>query len=241
MEKNIIETFSFSAGKIDTSGHVIHDVCLLGNRLSLNNRYYSDKALDSLTALAEGSRSFDGHSESHSLEDLLGSFKNVKRENDSVKGDLYLLESSHKAKMLEEVALKNPALASFSISAKARVGDVDGEGVEEVTDIIKLYSCDCLVVPAGTTLSVFEKQKNEKTYLETINEGLGQRVDELYSEKEQLKEELEKALSDKRFFREAYRNSRLPLSEQRGEEKKCPIALDEARKIMRGARENSYR
>lgn len=217
MEKDFSESISLFAPQVDRKTGTLRHCALLG-QVSANNRFYTTKALETVRKLADQLKAFLNH-DSRGVENLIGDFSNLVIENNKVYGDVSILESCKYRDMIFELAENKPHLCGWSIHARGLFGANDSEGREVVEDIVLLRSIDLVADPA-TNSSVWES-KEEEPNLEQINAQLIIRNTE-------LQEELEKALADKRFFREAFRKCRMPMTEQKEHRK---LSLEEARAI----------
>jgi len=148
--------------KVDKQNNIIAGVCMLKS-VSLNNRYYTPEALDSLVELGkEGPiKSFCDHDsfmQGQSILKLLGEFSNLRRYGDGVYGDLTAFEASPGYSILFELAESGKNSAGFSVNARGSFKDEpDAEGREVVEKIVAIRSCDFVGEPA-TTHGLFETE-----------------------------------------------------------------------------------
>jgi len=173
-KKDIIETFDkpftdVSEAGIDEDNHLITGVCLFGTKESKNDRKYSDRAVDSLVALAEGCKSFINHSTKEEqknrggvrdLRDWAGCFEGARRDGDKVLANFRVREAYWD--LLSDIAVMGPKNVGLSIDAMVKVHQSE-DGMENVADVVKLRGCD-LVASAATTQNLFEsaREKAEK-------------------------------------------------------------------------------
>ena len=181
--KSFTEAIKFN-GRIDRENNVIHHIALITS-VSKNNRRYTDKALESVKTLGDGTKSFLDHEQSYgtqSVKNLLGEIKNTHKEGSTVYGDLYVLKSSPGSDLVFEIAEKMPSLAGFSISGTGKFSEPDDKGVETVEDVTSLRSIDFVGHPA-TTQSVFEAMQKDKQQTMAEEEQLKQEFYDLFKKK----------------------------------------------------------
>lgn len=148
--------------QVDKQNSSIKGVCMLRSE-SLNNRYYTPEALDSLVELAkEGPiKSFVDHDtffQGQSVLKLLGEFNNLRRNEDAVFADLNVFKSSPGYGLLFELAENSKHSAGFSINARGQFSEEpDTQGREVVERIVAIRSCDFVGEPA-TTHGLFETE-----------------------------------------------------------------------------------
>ncbi len=190
-QKDLIESFdnSFSditERSIDSDNFIIKDVCLFGTPESANNRIYSDKAIGTLTSMAEGSKCFMDHPSKtsiretdgvRSVNDFIGIFENSRREGNKVIANLQCRESYFD--LLKDIALMQPHGVGMSINSRVKVFQ-DEKGVEHVADIDTLRSTD-LVSSAATTSNLWESlsekiEENKNDELDILLETTESRV-----------------------------------------------------------------
>ena len=190
-QKDLIESFSNSFSditerSIDSDNFIIKDVCLFGTPESANNRIYSDKAIGTLTSMAEGSKCFMDHPSKtsiretdgvRSVNDFIGIFENSRREGNKVIANLQCRESYFD--LLKDIALMQPHGVGMSINSRVKVFQ-DEKGVEHVADIDTLRSTD-LVSSAATTSNLWESlsekiEENKNDELEILLETTESRV-----------------------------------------------------------------
>ena len=86
-----VENIITEVTQIDEEAGTITGVCLLRPE-SRNNRVYTEKAMNSVRRLAEGTKSFLDHagpfSGGSSVKDLLGRFSNIKKHDGAIYADL---------------------------------------------------------------------------------------------------------------------------------------------------------
>jgi len=158
MLKNIVEvTGGLTESKIDSAGKRIKEVCYFGSRHSLNNRTYSDRAVNELMALSEGVKVFCNHPSKKQLRELdgnrdindwIGVGQNVKREGDKIIGDLYCREQYFP--LMRDIARLQPKSMGMSLNARCHVG-AGSTGKETIESVESLRSYDC--VETGATVS----------------------------------------------------------------------------------------
>jgi hypothetical protein len=182
-ERNFTESTKFN-GRIDRENNVIHHIALITS-VSKNNRKYTDKALESVKTLGNGTKSFLDHETgigTQSVKNLLGEIKNTHKEGSTVYGDLYVLKSSPGSDLVFEIAEKMPSLAGFSISGTGKFSEPDDKGIETVEDVTSLRSIDFVGHPA-TTQSVFEAMQQDKQQTITDEEIAKQEFYDLFKHK----------------------------------------------------------
>lgn len=108
-----------SETKVDRKNWIIKDVSMLG-QYSPNvrgGRTYLDSALNSATTALEGVRALFSHSYGRRVfNELLGIFREVRREGDRVRGNLHVLDHSEEGGgKLMNVAEKAPDAVGFSV------------------------------------------------------------------------------------------------------------------------------
>lgn len=151
----------FSEATFSSSGNVIKNVAIL-NRISKNNRIYSDKALDDIVDLAnEGIKSYADHEiensrgKVRSVRDLIGRIFSAKKTDGKVVGSLEVLEN-HRSWVFAIAEM--PELAGMSIRAMGKIkAERDEKGREVVESVSVLKSIDLVSEPA-TTKSLFENR-----------------------------------------------------------------------------------
>ncbi len=173
--KEIIENYDeafldIKEGSIDPDNNIIGEVCVFGTRESKNKRLYSTKAVDSLTALTEGTKCFADHPNREnikqndgvrSIRDWIGVFEGVRRVGDKVIANLKCRESYFD--LLKEVAMMAPKGIGMSINSTVKVFQ-DKDGLENVVDVVSLKSAD-LVTSAATCDNLWE------SFTDKINEN----------------------------------------------------------------------
>jgi len=151
---------------IDSDNFTLSNVCLFGRKESINLRTYSDKAIDSLTVLAEGCKCFADHPTKTSLKDsdgvrsirdLIGVFEGAHRSGDKVLANLRVREAYWD--LMHDIATMQPKGTGMSINAQVKVYQ-DDKGMESVQDVALLRSTDC-VSSAATTSSLWESLGTE--------------------------------------------------------------------------------
>jgi cation transport regulator ChaB len=149
--------------KVDKESNSIKGICMLRSE-SLNNRWYTPEALDSLVELAKEApiKSFVDHDtflQGQSVLKLLGEFSNLRRQEDAVYADLNVFKSSPGYGLLFELAESGRSnAAGFSINARGQFSDEpDPHGREVVERIVAIRSCDFVGEPA-TTHGLFETE-----------------------------------------------------------------------------------
>jgi cation transport regulator ChaB len=97
---------------------------------------------------------------------LLGEFKDLRRQDDAVYGNLTVYESSPGRNLLFDLAENHPHAAGFSINARGKFEEEpDKKGREVVKEIVAIRSCDFVGEPA-TTFGVFEEEGKEVLHKE---------------------------------------------------------------------------
>lgn len=169
---------------------IIENMVILASE-SLNGRHYTGNCMLNALPLFENVQVFANHGEefSRDVKDLLGGYKNVRFEENKVKGDLHLVCGSELKEMIFNIAEKFPNLAGNSIDATGKYyleGDVTV--IEELTHV---NSVDIVTKPA-TTKGFFEEIGEQKmktlaelkesapdVYAKAIQEGKDSRKDEV--------------------------------------------------------------
>lgn len=165
MEINFTEEILLTESQIDKDKLILRNVAVL-NKISKNNRQYSDQALTEAVSVFANTPSYFNHpSGRRDVRDLLGQFTEMRRVGDSIRGDLQLIENS---KWLLDVAERTPKAVGFSINA---VGKTRKEGnLEIVESIVKATSIDLVADPA-TTKSIFEGVEKQMTLEENLKKS----------------------------------------------------------------------
>lgn len=174
MSKNVtlLETVYTPVDRIDKEAGVIQGVKILGKE-SVNNRTYSDEALNDAARLYEGVEVNVDHDRKdprreRGLLEGFGVIRNAKRQSDGVYGDLHYL-TKHPAVplFLERIDKKMPI--GLSHNADGRQGTRGGKVLVE--SISKVRSVDVVRTPA-TCESLFEsKDQTVKTTIKAIIES----------------------------------------------------------------------
>jgi len=148
---------NLSESTVDKENSIIKNVALLSTQ-SANNREYTESCLESSKPLFEGVKSYVNHQHpkergnSRDFRDIIGGYSNIRVEEGKVYGDLQLIESEHKIKILS-MAESMPDLAGNSIQAMGKYHRKDGK--EIVEELTKIHSVDLVTNPA-TTGGLFE-------------------------------------------------------------------------------------
>lgn len=162
-EKDILILSSLKEANIDKENKIIRDVVLL-SRFSANNREYTPECLQKAVPMFEGIKAFLNHQrkrdrgEGRDVKDLVGRYKNVRVEDDKLKGDLNLLDGPHAGTVLS-IAEDMPDVAGNSIHAQGRYRRNNGK--EVVEELTKGHSVDLVTDPA-TTASLFEETETKE-------------------------------------------------------------------------------
>jgi len=207
MEKYFTEQSKFE-GKIDKSNNRINGIAVL-NRVSRNNRTYTNEAMQSIIPLLSGVKSFIDHSSdafgNQSVLKLLGTFSNARLDNGKVKADLNVLESAQGKDLLFELAERSPYSVGFSVACRGVIAEkLDTSGREQVEKIIALRSVDLVVEPAATSGLFESTQGIAEIRLE--NEKIKADLKETRRLLSFLKSENDRLLRDK--------NSKPPISKE---------------------------
>lgn len=166
---------------IDDTNKCIRGVCLFGIRRSANNRIYTEKAIASLTAMAENSKAYINHPQKSELKerdgvrdlrDFCGVYKNVKRNGDKITADLYC--TSQYFDLLADVARLQPSKVGSSLNARVYASR-RSDGMESVDDIHSIKSFD-IVSNAACTNSIFESAHDN--FLEKLKKEYNQKEQE---------------------------------------------------------------
>ena len=151
---------SLKEATVDKEKNVVSDVVLLSKH-SANGNDYTDGCMQKAVSILEGIKSYVNHQKQggvRDFRDLTGDYRNVRyiSEEGKIRGDWHLIESDHKAKILD-IAERMPHLASNSIHARGRYHRKDGRNIIE--ELVAAHSVD-LVTNAATTKSLFESGKS---------------------------------------------------------------------------------
>ena len=180
MERNITEKFTgallnVKESGIDPDNLLFKGVCLFGRRESENNRVYSDKAIDSIAKLADGTKCFINHITKtefkerggvRDLRDWVGVFESPYRKGEAVHANLRVREQYFD--LMKDIAAMQPKGVGHSIDATVQIL-VNDEGKESVADVTKLRSVD-IVSSAATVDNLWESIGNK------IEENLSSRL-----------------------------------------------------------------
>lgn len=198
-EKDLTENFAnpFEAVEdIDPDNYIFKNVCLMSRKESLNNRVYSDQAIDSLTSFVNGSKCFINHiskeekkqrSGVRDLRDFAGVFEGAYRKGDGVFANLKVREAYFD--LFKDIATMNPKGLGHSIDARVKVFQDATSGMENVVDVANLNSCDIVVSPALTT-NLWESVD------ETINKNLKDQPQEVLFTEEYVEFKIEKLFNE---------------------------------------------
>lgn len=158
MKVQLLELAFSESLRVDKESGVIHDVKILG-RDSRNGRKYSDSAMDQAAKLYEGCKVNVDHPDrsnpkrERGLLEGFGVIRNVKRDGDSVRGDLHFIKSHPAAPVICESAERFPDKFGLSHNAEGDTSP-DGKLVESVT---RVRSVDIVGRPA-TNDGLFESE-----------------------------------------------------------------------------------
>jgi len=169
--RDIVEEFSnpmasVKEGNIDSDNHIVKNVCIFGKKDSDNDYSYTDKAVDSLTRLAEGVKCFLNHPSKQEikdrdgvrdLKDWVGIYATPRRNGEQVFADLFVRESYWD--LVQDIAMMQPAKVGNSVNSRVKVF-VEETGKESIVDIDKLHSVD--LVASGATIDNLWESTNEK-------------------------------------------------------------------------------
>jgi cation transport regulator len=166
---------------------------------SANNRYYSDRSLNSLAKLLENRRSMaTGHHDDGGLRELGGITRNVIKVDGKkiLEADYKILHENPDwfATVLEE-QIANPSanLVALSINAKGKgyTGEVNGKKGEIVEDAIRAKGCDAVFdAAAGGKFKTLLEEKRSKRIMDLTLDELKEENPEIVEKI--LKEEKEK-------------------------------------------------
>jgi len=193
--KEEFDNFFESTENVDPDNFIIKNVCLMGRKESLNNRVYSDKAMDSLVTFSEGTRCFINHISKdeakarggvRDLRDWCGVFENASRKGDAVFANLKVREEYFD--LFKDLATMKPNGIGHSIDARVKVAHDSATGMESIVDIARLNSCDIVASPAMTN-NLWESIDD------TINKNLKDLPEVLVSE-EYIELKIEKIFSE---------------------------------------------
>jgi len=163
---------SAASVRVDRDKGVIYGVKILG-RHSKNGREYSDAALDQAVKLYEGAKVNVDHParnrpgepiQDRGLMERFGVLRSVRREGDSVHGDLHYFKSSASTEQILEMAEKCPETFGLSHNAEGKTTTRNGRVIVET--LHKVHSVDVVDDPA-TTAGLFESTNHEAENVQT--------------------------------------------------------------------------
>jgi hypothetical protein len=163
LSENILleEAFGQAQGVDDANGVIKGVTLLTGEKVSLNKTFYSRAAIEQARTRYEGAKMYLDHpakgENNRSIHAFGGIYKNLRIEENRLKGDLHLLES--KREMVVGIAKMRPAGVGLSIKDRGFGVEKDGVfTVEGFTDGA-VFSVD-LVSEASVNKDLFESRKN---------------------------------------------------------------------------------
>lgn len=197
-ELEITESIEFSASRIDREKSIIHGVSILGSA-SKNKRQYTPAALTEARTFFESAPVYLEHRGKKEVRDFAGEVRNLREEEDRVKGDLHVAKS---AEWLFDLAERFPRQIGLSITATGKVREsAQGDIVEGFSGSRR--SVDIVADPA-TTKGLFEEvQEKEKVDMEEMEKvGMEEmdkdkKIAELEVQIASLKKEIAKLMGDK--------------------------------------------
>ena len=172
-------------------------------------------ALDSAVSVLEGIKAFEEHSYGKRVfRELVGVFRNVRRDGDRVRADLHLLDKGNTGQKLMTVAEEAPDAVGFSIDADVAYKNTMDEG-EEIHKIVSGRSVDLVMEPA-TTKGIFEEQENQDLQETKLLEEIEtMEIKELQEEIKELKTKLDAEEIEKKKAQEDLKQAQEELNTYR--------------------------
>ena len=175
-------------------GDTIQGVALLGS-LSLNNRVYTQRALEDAARLYDHVSVFVNHpTESEmqdrdgvrSVMDLAGQVLNARVVGEQVRGDIQIMNREPTKSLFLAIATQMPGIAGMSHRARGTV-EIDEDGKETVTSIDRVFAVELVADPA-TVNGLFESinesmegRKMKKKFKEITDESIIEASHELFN------------------------------------------------------------
>ncbi len=168
MLKEILEAITnpLAEARLDDENKILRSVGIFGSRQSDNGYEYSNKAVDTLTRLASGTKVYLNHQSRSEMSDRegvrnildwAGVIQNPRRQGDKVVADFHA--RGEMWPMVKDVATLLPEKVGFSINSK--VWTTQENGKETIADIHTLHSVD-FVASGATIQNLFESTKTTK-------------------------------------------------------------------------------
>ncbi len=162
--RDLVEEFdlaeALSTANFDDANGVIKNVVLLtANKTSANRTHYLSEALDEAKGRYEGANMFIDHGtkgQNRSVRDFGGVYKNVRVEENKLRGDIVLREAARKDMM--DIAKMRPSGIGLSIKDRGRGFDKDGVFYVQGFAPEARYSVDFVVDPS-VNRDLFESTK----------------------------------------------------------------------------------
>lgn len=154
IEAAIPEGEPLREARVDEQSGRISDVALLG-RVSKNDRIYTEQAMKEAAQLYQGARVYLDHPTDRELKrrdgvrsvrDLVGRIQNPRHAGDRVRGDIDLIESPDRDRILS-LAQKAPELVGASHRARGEVC-VRGDGTQVVESLETVHAIELVTEPA---------------------------------------------------------------------------------------------
>lgn len=145
----------------DADGGRVYRVRIIAYGVSKNRRRYTESVMRSAAPLYEGAKAYDHHRTAEELQTstingLVGHYRNVEAETDGLYGDLHLLPSAtHAAEAIDaaiaaQAAGLEPTVGiSHDVQATFTPAVVDGQRVQEATQIVSVDSADIVAKPSA--------------------------------------------------------------------------------------------
>ena len=147
-------------GQVDSTSGIIRGVKIIGNK-SVNGRRYPPKVLRQATHKYEGSKVYLNHPDAKDgmfdrpFGDWVGVVRNVRSKSDGLYGDIHLRQKGEHFESILEAA--ESFSECFGLSHVADCKSKFRDGVEEISEIIEIFSVDLVTDPA-TTEGLFESK-----------------------------------------------------------------------------------
>jgi hypothetical protein len=146
----------------EVNGLVIQNVSLLG-RTSLNNRVYSEQAMQDAVRLYDGAPVYIDHPTDDELDarggirsvhDFAGRVRNPRKVGDRVRGDIEVLDREPTRSLMLSVAKQMPEQAGMSHRARGELTRTD-DGKDRVDSLLSVEAVEFVMEPA-TVAGLFE-------------------------------------------------------------------------------------
>jgi len=185
----LFEQTNLQSSRVDREAGVIRNVKILG-RVSKNGRIYSRPAMKDAAKLYEGIRVNIDHPPRHdpererSFSDTIGQIRNVRIEDDSIRGDIHYNRSHAMADALAESAERFSNTLGLSHNAKGETRQADGQAVVEA--VTRVLSVDIVGIPATSSglfeSSILEEEDSQRDESELLPEEFVSRLKSLLSQ-----------------------------------------------------------